>query len=418
MKTLNRIVKVMLVLTSVIVISFAACACAAEGEAKENAGYALVVGVHSNEKTIPFNSNTVQEVLSDITYRHAEVTFINCDADPEPYFQTRVPEPSVKNLSKDKLKRIADNYIKELTQIIGEAKPDSAEFDTLKAIQKAAQSIKDLDDKKYDKDILIMDSGLSTTGYMDFTKGLLYAEPENVVAALKEVSAIPDLDGVDVSWAFLGDVAAPQQALTVDEKENLKNIWNAVLTEAGAKSVTFRNDFSSSEAYQDLPLVSTVDVGEEEIEIAGSRESRPPVIEIGNSESGTPSALDPSKVSFVGDKDIFVDKKAAKEAIAQVADLMRQYPDNRIYIVGTTATGRDDTAFCQDLSERRARAVADVLIEMGIEEDRLIPIGLGYEDPWHIDDIGSDGHQIEELAAQNRKVLIIDENSQEASLLQ
>ena len=51
---------------------------------------------------------------------------------------------------------------------------------------------------------------------------------------------------------------------------------------------------------------------------------------------------------------------------------------------------------------------------MGIEEDRMKVLGLADEAPWHIPDLDESGYQIEEFAAQNRKVVILDANDDEA----
>ncbi len=71
-----------------------------------------------------------------------------------------------------------------------------------------------------------------------------------------------------------------------------------------------------------------------------------------------------------------------------------------------------------ELSSARAQAVTNELINCGIPEEQLIPIGLGFNDPWHIRDLDEDGKQVEELASQNRKVLIVDVNSADAQKLQ
>ena len=415
MNMIKRLVKRAFVITSILSVFILASGCASDSQAKDNAGYAIVVGAHSNGRVIPFNSETVQNALTYISYRHAYVTFINCDRDPEPYFQTKIPESSVKNLSAEKQKRIAESYVKQLTEIIGQATPDSSEVDTLKAIQKAAQGLGGLDGADYDKDLLILDSGLSTSGYMDFTSGMLYADPQDVVAALEEVNAIPDLSGVDVTWSFCGEVASPQKELTVDERDNLKKIWEAVLVKGGANKVIFTNDFSSAEAYQGMPLVSTVEVGEEKIVVNADLRAKAPVINV--TDPIETVVLDNASVQFVGDKDVFLNESIAREKIEKVARLLDEHPENQVYVIGTTASGRNDESFCQDLSERRAKAVVEVLKEMGIDEDRMIPVGLGFTDHWHIEDIDGSGNWIEENAAKNRKVMIIDVNSEDASFV-
>ena len=59
-----------------------------------------------------------------------------------------------------------------------------------------------------------------------------------------------------------------------------------------------------------------------------------------------------------------------------------------------------------------------MLIEMGVEEDRMLVYGLGFNDPWHQNDVETDGTWKEEAAVLNRKVLVIDVNSAEAKKLQ
>ncbi len=423
---MKKIRGVFVIIMMVLVLS----ACGEAGETKEDAALSVVAGVHSNGYEIPFGSQTITRYIFNLCYRHGFVTFINVDGDPKPFYQTDIPAPAVSGLSKKKMNEIADEYTQQLISILKTAKPHSSEVDTLKAIRQGAQSLADKDSATTDKVLLVLDSGIATTGYMSFVSdnddvdcgntGLLYAKPEDVVKALESEHAIPDLSGVDVVWAFCGEAAMPQTPLNTDEKDRLQNIWRAVLEAGGAASVKFSNDFTSCVPYEGLPEVSVIETEGEKIKIEGSHKPEETVIRIGADDgigdgTGPDGVLDRSKVSFVGDKDIFLDKEKARECIAEVAELLEAMPDNRIYIVGTTATGHNAAEFCKDLSERRARAVANVLIDMGIDEDRLIPVGLGYEDYWHVEDLDESGHQIEDLAAQNRKVMIIDTQDEEAT---
>lgn len=395
-------VKTIIMYLSVILLTTALITgCASAGSEKENAAFAVVVGKHSNARVIPFNSEVLQEALSYMYYRCAYVTFINCDADPEAYFQVKISEPSIKNLSKEKQKEIADQYIRQLLEAIKLAEPDSNEFDTLEAISKAAQALAVKDSVHCDKDLLILDSGLSTAGYLNFVDKYLYCDINSIVSELQMKNALPDLTGVDVSWAFCGDVSYPQEPLTEGEKKKLRSIWEAILLASGARSVNFRNDFSSQDSYTNLPLVSTVEVGDDGIH--PSPEDEP--IET--------FVLDSKELQFIGDQAVFLNKDLAYDAIADVAEQLSLHSENKVYVLGTTATGSQD--FCRELSNRRAKAVTDVLIEMGIEQDRLIPIGLGFEDYWHKDDLDQDGNLLEEEASINRKVMIIDVNGEDAA---
>lgn len=67
--------------------------------------------------------------------------------------------------------------------------------------------------------------------------------------------------------------------------------------------------------------------------------------------------------------------------VAKVADFMKQYPDYKVLLVGNTdSTG--PAAYNQTLSERRADAVANILImREGISADRVMTMGVGSSQP-------------------------------------
>ena len=63
-----------------------------------------------------------------------------------------------------------------------------------------------------------------------------------------------------------------------------------------------------------------------------------------------------------------------------VADSLRKYPRTVVEVVGhTDSTGSD--AYNQDLSERRARSVASILISQGVPSNRVSAYGLGKRQP-------------------------------------
>lgn len=71
---------------------------------------------------------------------------------------------------------------------------------------------------------------------------------------------------------------------------------------------------------------------------------------------------------------------SARPVIAAVAELLRSHPDRRIYIHGhTDALGTELQN--QRLSELRAEAVRSLLVQEGIEPDRLFAVGYGQARP-------------------------------------
>lgn len=71
----------------------------------------------------------------------------------------------------------------------------------------------------------------------------------------------------------------------------------------------------------------------------------------------------------------------------------------------------DERNDVRELSKARADAVKRSLLEMGVEEERVVTTGLGNGDPWHIYGVGTKG----DLAAQNRKVVMLGADSDEAA---
>ncbi len=256
-----------------------------------------------------------------------------------------------------------------------------------------------------------MDSGLSTAGYLDFTRGLLWADPDDIVAALENAHALPDLSGISVSWMFLGQTADPQPELNNAQKDALRNIWSQVLYAAGAEDVKFSDcDKTIAADRSTAPYVSIVDAEARAITVPiWIPDEKEPVMET--------VVLDESRVRFLGNQAAFVNPAEASTAIGAVGSALSQNPNINVIVVGTTA-GAGTSDFSLALSLARAEAVRDELAAFGIDPARMTCLGLGADDPWHVDDTDpATGVMIENLACQNRKVMIIDRNSADAGLL-
>ena len=363
-----------------------------EGRQEDSISLAVVAGVHSNAGAISLNSASLYQEVYDACASYGEVTLIRCDGAPEAYFQTSIDPPDVQGMSKNRLHTRAKSYTEQILAQLDGAAAVTGELDTLQALRLAGQALSTAGQKQ----LLVLDTGLSTCNYLDFTNGLLEAEPEAVISALREAKALPDLTGVSVTWSYLGQVAAPQECLTPAQQKNLEDIWRQVLLAAGAAEVTFTPDFASGTANTGLPAVSLVETSARNLSVELPQ-------------------LDQTQVAFVGDTARFQDEKAASQAILEVASVLEEHPSLEVYVVGTTASG--DEAVCRELSRQRALAVCQVLQDQGVEESRLTPLGLGFSDPWHVEDRDANGTLVEDLARQNRKVLILDRNSTEAGQL-
>lgn len=116
-----------------------------------------------------------------------------------------------------------------------------------------------------------------------------------------------------------------------------------------------------------------------------------------------PQFLSEEQVRFIGDSDRYLYPEEAVAVITPIAEHMKVNSTFTMLLIGTTA-GDNNSEFCLDLSKRRANTVKDTLVSLGISEYRIVTLGLGSADPWHIYNVGYEGA----LAAQNRKVVLID----------
>ena len=162
---------------------------------------AVVVGVHSNAPNISVENETIKNAIYNSCYTYGHVAFLTVDGNPQVSYQTSIPKPET-GMAETKKKSIASDCTSQLFGVLSNLQPEMPEVDTLAAIRLAAMTLNSVSDNS-DKQLIIMDSGLSTTGYLNFTTGLLSMEPEYVVESLKNSNArfVGYYYHMDVYWA-------------------------------------------------------------------------------------------------------------------------------------------------------------------------------------------------------------------------
>jgi outer membrane protein OmpA-like peptidoglycan-associated protein len=101
---------------------------------------------------------------------------------------------------------------------------------------------------------------------------------------------------------------------------------------------------------------------------------------------------------------LFATNSTAVSGVSQnelltVANSLNRYPNSTVNVIGHT-DNVGDAAFNQDLSERRARAVAGILLNGGVASSRIRAIGAGENQPI-ASNLNASGRQM------NRRVEII-----------
>lgn len=357
----------------------------------------IVAGQHANSKAINPTATEIIQKVSDATASYGIVSIVCADGNPQLTASWKISPPETLGLAESKLRQISINQAKAILTSLMTVKANSPEVDTIKALNIAVRSFADAPVNS-DRQILVLDSGLPTSGELNFLESdLINASPSAVVDLLYSKQAIPDFSNTTVTWIGMADVGAPQNDLSPSQRENLKNIWTAIVEKTGGKAVILDTLPSNDDnPASDFPKVSTIDFLSSQA-----------------SSVGAVDAIVFRNIQFLGDTTEYADPNSATEILKTVADYLKVTPDFSVLVVGTTA-GEDSEDYCMRLSSGRANAVRDTLISLGAAANQIIAVGLGYNDPWHIPDTRPDGALIESVAAENRKIVLMDAAAAEA----
>lgn len=290
------------------------------------------------------------------------------------------------------------NYIdKIMKEIVNNCVPRTDEIDILGALRSAEKKLSAADTQKR---ILLFSSGISTAGALNFADNpkLIEEDPNVIVNMLKASQSLPDLTNVEIVWHGFSVVEEPQKQLSDINEYRLETLWRAILTACNATIVSFESEVGAVSNYpieevkKDYPQVSVVEF--------------PDVIDI-----------DETKVQFKPRTAEFLDENKVYEELKPYAEMILQSGCKNFYLVGSTASVSSN-AECLKLSTERAEAVKNVLCSFGVPASFLEIYGIGRENfggeyKWRVNDLKADGKSLDEqLAQQNRKVMIIEKSSE------
>lgn len=404
-----------MVMLMVIVMAVGITGCGSKSET-ENVTYSgnivILNGKHAN--AVNFNISDLRSEIKN-TCRHAYgTTFTLIEVDGNPYLvQDRLTIKKQKSglfgTSDSQLEKIAETQTEHIMQLLADATPKTQELDTLRGIQMAAQQLEGAEGKKT---LIIMDTGLSTTGLVNFQEILLESDcSEKIVESLEAENAIPDLQGVDVIWYGLGQTVAPQRKLYQKNHKNLEAGWRAVLEAGGANNITFHNELikeSEESSKEDTPFISTIPINKpasilaEEVKLSDPEEKES-VYEMGEDE-----------LSFkAGSAQLRISEKQALKVLTPFIQYLKENPNESILVLGTTASA-DTKEKLLELSLERVKTVKRIMIEQGVKGKQIQTAGLGFHNPYTIKDTDEKGNFVESLGSQNRKVIITNINSKTA----
>lgn len=391
-----------LFLAVVVIIGCSSCGAPRDAAAAAPEAVAIVIGNHACSRELNLNSPTIKETITNVVDTGGFLSIISVDGSPDVVAAgSFAVEERFRNADPSLLAREAQAKAVNLLMELSEVRADTPEVDSFEGIRLARRTLSDAPEGA-NLTILVIDTGLNTTGQLPFVNNLLSADPSVIADMLEERKALPDLTGIHVLWQQLGDVAAPQEELTPKQFNRLKEIWSEILTRSGATYKFLDSVPNDGTLSAGLPEVSVVDLPDE-IPIYYEE-----TIESGPAPFADPVILDESRVRFVPDSAEYLERAAAEAVIVPIAEYMLAHGDVTLLLAGTTA-GDAQSDKTIGLSQSRANAVRATMISHGVPENRIIALGLGSEDPWHIYGLGTGGQ-----AAPNRKVVILDADSDTA----
>lgn len=401
---MKKMITVIIVCTLALamLVGLTGCTSGNNDSVAEKSAVCYVLANTANSQGLNLNSPMVQDTIYDTVRNYGYISAVNADGIPDVVLASSFDiDDKYKNASAERLEMDAraktTNLIAGMQSVIA----TDPEVDYLAALTLAVRTLSSLEG--YDsKTIVVIGTGLSTTGVLDFQNNLISAEPSTIVELLEEKDEIPNFDGITVYWQQMGDVAAPQQTLTSAQRNCLQKIYGGIV-EAGGGTFIY-NDIIANPVNEgaSYPAVTPVELPADipisfEPDILDSKEVENLFTE--------PVVLTEEQVTFIGDKAKYLHPEEAESVLKPIADFLMSN-DVTILLCGTTA-GDGNSAYTMELSQARAEAVKQSLVDLGVDPSHIIAVGLGSTDPWHVYDIPTS----DKAASCNRKVVLLDASS-------
>lgn len=396
-------------------------------EPTEPVATVLVVGAHSNYPYLGSFSHLTDSIYESC-YTYGTVTIIVADGEPYVAADYNVKKPKA-NVDKSKRKMLAEENAATIIKKLYTFTAQTAEVDTLSAVSLAADKLNSSDCSV--KQMIIDDSGISTTGLLNFASSQLIEEdPESIVKQLEDRKAIPTLNGVKVELIGLGQTSGDQTALTTALKAQLTAIWQAILSSSGATVTINTTPLTIKDSKASLPAVSTITVIKDSLTF-----TVPTYVEETSVEETTPSEetpvtpietpvtpvidevvrFDETSVKFKSNTAELADKEKAITALKPIGEVLQENHDVKVYLAGMTASTVGDG---KQLSLERAQTVKSLLLDMGAADTQVSCVGLGRTDNFlRVNDLDKDGNLVENKAKLNRAVFLFGSDSDTAKKL-
>lgn len=416
-----------LIIALAIIAGLTACSSNQSAVPDKQTVLCLVIGDRLNSRSTKLNNQSIIDAVSNTIRSGGALFVVQVDGNPEVVYGSSFASLlEYADSNPTKFNQDVNKLVSQTEKaIMSKSKANDPEADMLKALTMAIRVFSDYPDAT--KEIITIDSGVSTEGLLNLSRNLFYADPEALAEELYTRNAIPDFSILSsITWYQLGDVEAPQTELSPNQKKKLGEIWTAVVSKGGGDLV-IKDSLPGNTPHvaSEYPSVSVVNLPKEDpiwYQPSVSSPKKPETINepeddpapasiITKDDFSQPYILSEEVLGFHGDSDKYIlSDEEVQEILKPIADCLIKSPDTTLLLIGTTA-GDKATDYGYDLSNKRAAAVKTSLIALGCDPDQLITIGMACTDPWHISGVGTSSP----LASSNRKVVLLDINSPSAA---
>lgn len=349
-------------------------------------GPVVLIASGRQNSPAPLLTASMRSTAATAVREGSAIGLVNLDGRPHLTVAGAFSDPGTNSLA---LQAAQQHYLSSISSAVEDTRAKYPGADVLDALNVAGQAVRAA--CPYGGTVLLEDSGLQDVGTVNFTQpGILGASPADIVSFLASAGELPQLNGMTVVLAGLGDTAPPQHPLSISQQANLIAIWTAIAKAGGATSVRVDPAPLTGPAPVHVPAVALVPVA------AG--------------QQWTPSYQtyvfpDSGSVGFEPNTAVFRDPSAANAALRQLAQYLAANSSAKIELSGTTAhwgTLAGDMA----LSLQRAEAVKAVLVRMGAHPGQIVTQGLAWRFPGYINDQSPDGDLLPGPAEHNRSVIV------------
>lgn len=352
------------ILAALLALSLVGCQASRALPAQQTAAVVLV-GHHDNSQKPQFDALTGH--LKDVYDDMGCASMVLVDGEPSVFryedgeeqklgheYEIPTREEKYKNRYND-FRKLVKDQLECFEEGLDRADciADDPQVDTLKALEVAVAELNsimsayDMEKETTNREILVCDTGLCTTGELDFSQPelneLLFCsdwsaeqdeELDELVKGL-ECGLVQEekLKGVTVIWYGLGQTGGKQGELPYWVKTNLKEIWTAVLKAAGVQDPQFEDgNWGKWDPEPDFEEVTRIEMPVPPTETTETR----PEVELPEENK---ILFNPGVEPGVN---TFVDPEEAKETLIKWTKYLQDHPDERIVLVGTTTSEEGD----------------------------------------------------------------------------